>query len=769
MAIRAPTSRPLVRRRALTLAIVVAYLGIAAAVAEFARPQLRAELGPLPVAFAIYGAVMGPAMFLAALVLTLRARTVRSMRASLLAAAHVFSAPLVVIGMITVDGIGLPAALENPQLSVWTYALWHLGWFSLIAAYAWVPSRQMVRAEPVVAGAGLAAVVALLFGLGGHASLPLVHAGTWLSSAYIVAAVSNAVIIAALVGLAVRPARERSPLDVWLLAALALVAVATMLTWAGGNRFSLGAYLGRGTGALVALVVLFAVGSDYIRALRRAIAAQRLGDVSEALPAVVLLLDRSAECTYVNGNWERLTGQARPDALGGGYRAMVFPPDADALVGAAQSDPQRGPSALELRLRTRSGEWRWHQLSITPMAHRDGTGDAWLGVAMDIEERIRATSALEESLDTARHVATTLQEAFLPSALPTIEGVALQATYRPATSLSPIGGDWYDVFQLADGRYAVAIGDVGGHGLAASAQMVRLRETLRGAAALEAAAPDRILARVNATAGIGQTLASVLFGILDPAELTFTYSGAGHPPPFLLRDGEAIALDSDGVLLGVENESAYAVRTQPLAAGDRLVLYTDGLIEATGDVVAGEFRLRSALVRGTVDPDALVETVAGPVLRDDVAVLVLSLSDVAAARASGAPWRFLSDDALIAAPSRASFTAYLRNRGVDNERIAEAEVVFGELVGNVVRHAPGPIEIELYWAEVPSLIVRDRGPGFELRETVPDLYAEGGRGLFLMRYLGAELSVLPRVGGGSEAVAKLPALLRRTAVGAPDR
>jgi anti-sigma regulatory factor (Ser/Thr protein kinase) len=114
-------------------------------------------------------------------------------------------------------------------------------------------------------------------------------------------------------------------------------------------------------------------------------------------------------------------------------------------------------------------------------------------------------------------------------------------------------------------------------------------------------------------------------------------------------------------------------------------------------------------------------------------------------------WRFVTDDCSTAAPARASFTTYLQRRGLADTAIDAAELIFGELVSNVVRHAPGPIEVEVFWDDAGCrLIVRDRGPGFVPNPGMPDPYAESGRGLFMITLFGGLTSVSRRAGGGSE-------------------
>lgn len=120
-------------------------------------------------------------------------------------------------------------------------------------------------------------------------------------------------------------------------------------------------------------------------------------------------------------------------------------------------------------------------------------------------------------------------------------------------------------------------------------------------------------------------------------------------------------------------------------------------------------------------------------------------------------WTFESRDAHGAYDARSDLIAHLRARATDDSDIDAAALVFGELVGNVVRHAPGPISIALEWhAGIAVLRVRDSGPGFDWRDVgPPEPLAESGRGLFIVRALAQHLRVVRRE-RGMEAVAWLP-------------
>jgi anti-sigma regulatory factor (Ser/Thr protein kinase) len=114
-------------------------------------------------------------------------------------------------------------------------------------------------------------------------------------------------------------------------------------------------------------------------------------------------------------------------------------------------------------------------------------------------------------------------------------------------------------------------------------------------------------------------------------------------------------------------------------------------------------------------------------------------------------WYFSGSNAAEAEWLRPAFMRYVRARGVEEADYSSVELIFGELVSNVVRHAPGEISVGVEWeGDFPVLTVCDRGPGFELHPTLPeDLLAESGRGLFLVQMFGDDLRVAPNPGGGA--------------------
>jgi hypothetical protein len=391
-----------------------------------------------------------------------------------------------------------------------------------------------------------------------------------------------------------------------------------------------------------------------------------------------------------------------------------------------------------------------------PIVDASGRIIKWYGTTTDIDESRRQTDEIAQLYEREHAILNLLQTAFLPPFMPRVDGLSFQGVYRAATREAELGGDWYDAFVLRDGRIALSIGDACGHGLDASTAMIRLRETLRAVAGVVDTDPGLVLQMTNRSfaTSLPGAIATGVFALYDPLTHHLAVASAGHPPPAILRNGKVVFLAYGDLPFGVDVDTTFATQSYVLEPGDRFVLYTDGLTEFDHDAVAGERRFGEMLVRHSDDAERLVSETLDGGQRDDVAVLVLSVLEDAAKPS----WHFRSDDAGSAGDARAALVAHLRRRNLDPEVVNVAELVFGELVGNVVRHAPGSIEIDLQWrGESPFLIVRDRGRPFTLGGIgLPgDPYSERGRGLYMVSVFAAIPVVQPRFGGGNEVSVEL--------------
>jgi serine phosphatase RsbU (regulator of sigma subunit) len=257
------------------------------------------------------------------------------------------------------------------------------------------------------------------------------------------------------------------------------------------------------------------------------------------------------------------------------------------------------------------------------------------------EEQRRRGAEIRAAYEAEKRIADTLQEAFAQRVLPELPGVRLSATYMPATEEAKVGGDWYDAVQLPDDRVLLAIGDVAGHGIEAAVAMNKTRQMLISSA-LADPSPGRILERVNAELiAANFPMITAIAGLVNARAYEFSYAVAGHPAPVLFEPGRrARFLDVGSLPLGISGEAAYATRRVKSVPGAMLVLYTDGVIEHSHDVLRGESLLleavEAAAQRAGSDPAKAIreEIFDHHRVSDDIAILTIHFLDPAAA---GAP------------------------------------------------------------------------------------------------------------------------------------
>jgi anti-sigma regulatory factor (Ser/Thr protein kinase) len=334
-----------------------------------------------------------------------------------------------------------------------------------------------------------------------------------------------------------------------------------------------------------------------------------------------------------------------------------------------------------------------------------------------------------------RRIADRLQRALLPDHLPTVSGSAFSAAYRPASDEAEVGGDWYDAFTLPDGRIAISVGDVAGHGLGAAAIMGEVRQAMR-TAAVAASRPSEVLEHVNGAVRLRDSIAMVtaIFGFYDATTSAFSYAVAGHPPPILAIPGSfARTLPLGGIPLGCSASIGSPDWTFTIPEGAVLALYTDGLTENDRDLHKGERDLVRA-VRAIseerhedVAAAILTRTFNGAGNRDDAAVLTLS-------RIAPVPGYVFSAVSTVAPLARAILDRVLRGLRYDEERRFGVLVAAGEAVANAIEHAyrgedPGLIRFSIEH-ELCGLVVTIEDFGhwrsFVKRE-------DRGRGIDLMR------------------------------------
>ena len=261
------------------------------------------------------------------------------------------------------------------------------------------------------------------------------------------------------------------------------------------------------------------------------------------------------------------------------------------------------------------------------------------GMAAELYARARELDRLNQQLRQAhareQQVAVTLQEAML--SVPDLDRHGnIAVRYQPATASLNVCGDWYDVVDLPPDRYAIAVGDVVGHGLHAAAVMGMLRSALSAAIrALPSPAQALEVLGLYARSVDGAIAATAVKVLIDTRSKLIIYSNAGHLPPILLyRDGTCELLDkaTDPPLGAREHHVPRPQAGLAYAPGDTLVMYTDGLIERRDeDIDAGLDRLSTALAQDrALAPDQLADALLDRLdvadgAPDDIALVIIRL------------------------------------------------------------------------------------------------------------------------------------------------
>ena len=354
---------------------------------------------------------------------------------------------------------------------------------------------------------------------------------------------------------------------------------------------------------------------------------------------------------------------------------------------------------------------------------------------------MQLAGAMEQAVlfERTHRVADRLQRALLPESFPHIPGTEFHAAYRPASDEAEIGGDWYDAFSLPDGRIAISMGDVAGHGLEAATVMGEIRQAMRTTAVGDHL-PSNVLNHINSVINLrkGIGMVTAIFGYYEPHLRELTYAVAGHPPPIItIGGGFSGFLPGGGMPLGVDTEINVHDWTISLPPRSCVVLYTDGMTEHSRDVIAGEQQLLEASVRAfEMDPEnpalAVQERIFdATVNRDDAATLTLSCDGGMVPRTI----RF-SAVPLVAPIARSFLHRFCDEYGLSHAQRFSLITAVGEAVANAVEHAyrgetPGEVVLRTSVdEETVSVEVEDHGRWrpFQRRE-------ERGRGIVLMHEL----------------------------------
>ena len=377
----------------------------------------------------------------------------------------------------------------------------------------------------------------------------------------------------------------------------------------------------------------------------------QLEAILSSVPAGIMVLDQRGKIVFANEIAARMAGYPGLDAL-------LQAPPTELLSGSETFDEHgrpipgedlptikalRGVESPAVLLRVPGaggGDHRWLMARATPVA--DGRG-GFLAIAVleEISQIKWSEEAVRESEVRHRSISRTLQEGLSPPRAPEVPGLEVAVRFRALGEASEIGGDFYDLFKTDERRWAVLIGDVSGKGVEAAATAALARHTVR-ATAQHNDEPEHVLGMLNQAIGrqvSPSRFCTAVYATIELGELwvRMRIALAGHPAPLLLRShGGAEEVGSGGPLLAGFEGAHYGADPAHLAAGDALILYTDGVTEAGQREDGGRGKLqpsRLAALLGAcvgVDAEGIAQRIEDAVVaaeagdpRDDAAILVL--------------------------------------------------------------------------------------------------------------------------------------------------
>ena len=401
----------------------------------------------------------------------------------------------------------------------------------------------------------------------------------------------------------------------------------------------------------------------------------------------------------------------------------------------------------------------------------------------DLEEANEELESFYYSVEQELGTARSIQHALLPKDLPKLEGWKIAYHYQPARE---VGGDFYDFLRLDDGRVGLVIGDVSGKGIAAALVMANTQSVLRAVARRGNVAPGQVLAEANEVLYAyipSGTFVTCFYGVLDLENGRLVYANAGHDPPYSQRGGDAQELRARGMPLGLMPDMPYEEKEAVLAAGDDLLLYSDGLVEAhdtKGDMFGFPRLRRLIMAQSTGSGEELIDVLLAELTsftgtdaeqEDDITLVTLERSkarvrDLEAplqpdAIAGDVDLRVLADFTLSSEPGNErpameKVADAVKELPLSGQRLARLKTAVAESTMNAMEHGNRydpeiPVRIQV-WLLKERLLVRiiDRGSGplSSLTEKGPNLEAKlenlqtaRGWGVFLIERMVDEVRV----------------------------
>ena len=479
--------------------------------------------------------------------------------------------------------------------------------------------------------------------------------------------------------------------------------------------------------------------------------------------------DQYGRATFINPSAERMFGWPATELLGHRLHELVHHSRSDGTTYPLEDCPIQhalitgeGAKGIHEVFWRKDGTCFPVEYSSTPIVV-DGTIVGAVVTFDDITERQRAEEAeralsrLAEVEHAQREVLHRLQETVRPPK-PEVALTELGVHYLPAEVGAPAGGDLYDWVVLPDGDLYVAVIDVAGKGVTATKDALAVAHALRLSAIAGRPLGELVVnASTLLTAQSPDLVATVLVARYSPTTGVVRLAGASHPPAFHVTAAQEVReVFAPGIAIGWPAAGSHEVVELKLERNDSLILYTDGLVEASKDIDTGlKEAARQAALVARYPADLLARALVERMLsrgsrRDDTLALVIRRRTPPAVEGHAlGPFehRFHASEAVVPL-ARHLLCDWLDNQPVAAEEVEDLPLVVSELCTNAVRAARHEVILRA-WAEGTALVieVEDDGGGdpelthVELEPTVPDVELERGRGLFLAEALSDELTV----------------------------
>ena len=298
---------------------------------------------------------------------------------------------------------------------------------------------------------------------------------------------------------------------------------------------------------------------------------------------------------YINEGFERLTGYTRAEALGKNCRFLQGEnTDEKAVDEIRQAIRQGKRCTTELLNYKKDGTPFWNRLSITPLRNEKNELTHYVGVQSDITELRETRERLELANSRLELFHTKImgeleqagkaQQFILPEVFPKSEKIRFGARYEP---MDQIGGDFYDIIEFKNGVYGILIADVTGHGIPAALLTFMISSAFKSAA-LKLSSTADVIAETNKQLYLKMPMGAFItmfYALYDTNTATLRYTQAGHPPGLIIRaaGNEVLPLQTNDGLVGVfdADEMHFREGQIKLQAGDKLILYTDAIIETS--------------------------------------------------------------------------------------------------------------------------------------------------------------------------------------------